>query len=247
MRLGATELDGDLDELRVAVTAECKRQIWHWILLLQACPGWVSIPKEVGPMPWAQQVYTDAAGGSLDRLGAGTGGVCEGWWFYVPWPKKVNAGGWRVDGKKVGRKLSALELVGPLVAITAGHRKFANSHVTIWVDNAGSVAIWRKGYSTRCRLSSTIVTSLHAVAAAIGCTVHIQKITRCSNAPAAAADALSKGQFTAARAIMQLDIEPARITPALLKWINEPVPSDDLAEAILKELATAADILNYSV
>jgi hypothetical protein len=247
MRLGATEMDGDLDELRVAVTPECKRQIWHWILLLQACPGWVSIPKEVGPMPWARQVYTDAAGGSLDRLGAGTGGVCEGWWFYVPWPKKVNAGGWRVDGKKVGRKLSALELVGPLVAVTAGYRKFANSHVTIWVDNAGSVAIWRKGYSTRCRLSSTIVTTLHAVAAAIGCMVNIKKITRCSNAPAAAADALSKGQFTAARAIMQLDTEPARVTPALLKWINEPLPSDDLADAILKELATAADILNYSV
>jgi hypothetical protein len=54
-----------------------------------------------------------------------------------------------------------------LVAVAAGHKKFANSQVTIWVDNAGSVAIWHKGYSTRCRLSSTIVTTIHAVAAAI--------------------------------------------------------------------------------
>jgi hypothetical protein len=198
-------------------------------------------------MPWAHQVFTDAAGGSLDRLGAGTGGVCGSWWFYAPWPKKVNAGGWRVDGKKVGRKLSALELIGPLVAITAGHKKFANAHVTVWVDNAGSVAIWEKGYSTRCRLSSTIVTTAHAIAAAIGCTLHIQKITRCSNVPAATADALSKGQFRAARAYMALDTEPARITPALVRWITEPLPSEDLADTILRELATHSDILNYSI
>jgi hypothetical protein len=196
-------------------------------------------------MPWAAQVFTDAGGGSLDRLGAGTGGVCGSWWFYAPWPKKVNASGWRIDGKKVGRKLSALELIGPLVAVAAGHKKFANSLVTIWVDNAGSVAIWHKGYSNRCRLSSTIVTTIHAVAAAIGCTVHIQKITRCSNAPAAAADALSKGQFAAARSLVQLDTAPARIPPALVRWINEPVPSDDLADLILKDIAADTAILNY--
>jgi hypothetical protein len=116
------------------------------------------------PVAWAKQVFTDAASGSLDRLGAGSGGIFGAWWFYVPWAKRINAGGWRVDGKKVGRKLSALELIGPLIAVTAGHQLFANSHVTCWVDNAGSVAIWRKGYSTKCRLSSTIVTTIAAVA-----------------------------------------------------------------------------------
>jgi hypothetical protein len=40
------------------------------------------------------------------------------------------------------------------------------------------VAIWKKGYSTRCRLSSTIVTTTHAVAAAIGCTLHVEKMLR---------------------------------------------------------------------
>jgi hypothetical protein len=193
------------------------------------------------------QVYTDAAGGSLDRLGAGTGGVCGSWWFYVPWPKKVNAGGWRVDGKKVGNKLSALELIGPLVAVAAGHKRFANSHVTIWVDNAGSAAIWNKGYSTRCRLSSTIATTIHAVASAIGCTVHIQKIRRCSNELATAADALSKGHFKLARATTHLDTEPASVPVSLLRWINEPNPTDDLAHSILAELAAAGRILNYSL
>jgi hypothetical protein len=96
-------------------------------------------------------------------------------------------------------------------------------------------------------LSSTIVTTLHAVASAIGCTVHIEKIRRCSNAQAAAADALSKGQFAVARQLAQLDTEPARIPPTLVRWIDQPQPSDDLAHAILTELAASSPILNYSV
>jgi hypothetical protein len=85
MRLAAAAgSDEDLDATLVPITLECKRQFWHWLLMLQACPGWVSIPREYGPMPWALQIYTDAAGASLDRLGAGTGGVCQSWWFYIP-------------------------------------------------------------------------------------------------------------------------------------------------------------------
>jgi hypothetical protein len=113
MRLAATDPDADLDKVIVEVTPDCKRQLWHWVVLLQACPGWVAIPRQYGPMPWAYQVYTNAAAGSLDRLGAGTGGMCGSWWFYIPWSRQVNTGGWRIDGKKVGRKLSALELIAP--------------------------------------------------------------------------------------------------------------------------------------
>jgi hypothetical protein len=247
MRLAASDPEADLDSTFVKVEPSCKRQLWHWVLLLQACPGWISIPKQLTPVPWAFQVYTDAAGGSQDRLGAGTGGVCGQWWFYAPWSKKVNAGGWRVDGKKVGRKLSALELIGPLIAVAAGHAKFANRQVTIWVDNAGSVAIWKKGYSTRCRLSSTIVTTIHAIASAVGCIVHIEKITRCSTPEAAAADAISKGAFSTARLYTTLDTEPARIPPTLVRWIHEPTPSDDLAHTILTELGKHNPILNYSI
>jgi hypothetical protein len=164
----------------------------------------------------------------------------------------AEAGGWRVDGKKVGRKLSALELIGPLITIVAGAEWCANSHVTCWVDNAGSVAILEKGYSTKCRLSSTIVSTISAVAAAMGCSLHIAKITRCSCTGAVLADALSKGEFTRARAVardrnLQLQTEPARLPVSLLRWIAKPLPSDDLAAHILTELATTMPVLNYSV
>jgi hypothetical protein len=252
MRLNAVANDEDLDGVMVEVGPECKRQLWFWLTLLKACPGWMGIPAPCKPMPWAVQVFTDAAGGSMERIGAGTGGVAQDWWFYVPWPKRVNAGGWRVDGKKVGRKLSALELVGPLVALAAGHRQLAGKHVTIWVDNAGSVAIWSKGYSTRCRLASTAVTAISAVAAALGCTVHILKIRRCSDAGSEIADALSKAEFQRARSTAQLhgwplQVEPVRVPVSLLRWIDKPVPDDDLADRILVELAKDGPILNYSV
>ena len=60
-----------------------------------------------------------------------------------------------MDGVKVGRKL--LELVGPLVVVAAAAAdQLRNRRLVIWVDNDGSVAIWHKGYSNRCKLSSTL-------------------------------------------------------------------------------------------
>jgi hypothetical protein len=252
MRLSA---DANLHEKSngpVLITAQCKRQLWFWLVLLKACPGWMSIPSEVKAMPSAVQAFTDAAGGSMDRLGAGTGGVCGPWWFYIPWASRINAGGWRIEGKKVGRKLSALELIGPLVVISAAHSRLRNRQVIIWVDNAGAVAIWEKGYSTRCPLASTIVTAIADISAAIGCTVFIRKIRRCSNAGAELADHLSKANFVLFRQCAQLSgwelhPEPAGVPVALLRWIDKPVQSDDLAQDILSELARSVPILNYSV
>jgi hypothetical protein len=252
MRLSATANQHEKENSQVSVSAACKRQLHFWLVLLSACPGWLSIPRELTPMPWALEAFTDAAGGSLDRLGAGCGGLLRQDWFYFPWPKRVNAGGWRVEGKKVGRKLSALELIGPLFLVACLLPSLRNKQLIIWVDNAGAVAIWRKGYSTRCPLSSTIVTTLNDIAAAVGCTVFLKKITRCSSTGALLADHLSKARFRECRTLAaqrrwQLNIEPLRIPVSLLGWADKPMPSDDLAQTILSELAVSHPILNYSV
>ena len=67
--------------------------------------------------------------------------------------------------------------------------------VRIWVDNAGSVRIWNKGYSSYCRLCTTLVKAISVVAAGLGCRVEIVKITRCSSGGAVMADKLSKGDI----------------------------------------------------
>ena len=229
----------------------CKRQLQFWLLMLKACDGFVSIPRfPVARQPWAMDAFCDAAGGSLDGPGKGTGGVCGSWWFYIPWSKRVCAGGWSVDGVKVGRKLSALELIGPLVFLVAGRDIFTGKHVNIWVDNSGSVAIWDKGYSNSCRLSTAIVTAISAVAAAIGCTVHLVKVSRCSSTGTELADALSKADFKRFRNVAQdacwgLDCAPAAIPSQLLAWIDKPTPDMDLAEKILKQLAVRQPTLGY--
>jgi hypothetical protein len=237
MRLAITDPKADPNILKVHVSPECKKQLAYWRMLLKVCPS----PNKFRPMPWAKQLYTDAAGGSAYRIGGGTGGVCGPWWFYNPWTKKINNGTWKVDGMEVGKKVSALELIGPLIAIAAGYEVFTNSCVTCYVDNAGSVAIWRKGYSTRCRLTCTIVTTIAAVAAAIGCTLHVEKIGRCSTTDASVADALSKGRFRDARnmataAGCPLNPDPVRIPDSLLRWLRKPCPSDDLADQICSEI-----------
>ena len=147
--------------------------------------------------PWALNIFTDAAGGSGEAVGIGSGGVLNEQWFYVQWSDSINKGRCKVDGKKVGRKLAALELIGPLVSLVVFAESCRGRPVNIWVDNAGAVHIWQKGYSSWCQLSTTIVKALSTVAAALGCRVEIRKVTRCSGTGPKLADQLLKAEFTA--------------------------------------------------
>jgi len=200
---------------------------------------------------WTIEVYTDAAGGSTEGIGRGCGIVAGLRWLYLEWPRKINCGVKAADGKKLGRKLSALELIGPLAAITAGHDWAARSYVRIWVDNAGSVQIWKKGYSIHCGIANTVVKAIATVAAGIGCRVTIEKIRRCSHPAAKMADALSKAEFKsfweiADTAPWELYEQPMSVPASLLAWIANPVEDDDLGERLLKEIATAAPVLGYN-
>ena len=83
--------------------------------------------------------------------------------------------------------------------MAAGVEQLRNRRLVIWVDNAGSVAIWRKGYSNKGRMCSTLVAAIAAVASAVGCEVELRKISRCSDVGLQLADYLSKGEFGSCR------------------------------------------------
>ena len=237
----------------ITLSGDCKRQLAFWEAAVIACNGGLSIPETEDSLPpWALNAYTDAAGGTLDSLGRGTGGVLGDRWFYVPWSTGVNGGFVRVDGKKVGRKLTALELIGPLIALVAFADECRRWPVNIWVDNAGSVGVWRKGYSNYCRLCTTLVKAISVVAAGLGCRVAVQKITRCSNRGAVIADMLSKARFGEAALLARRDghrwqPEPARVPGVLLDWVAAPRPDDDLGHRLLIHLAASGvPVLGYS-
>jgi hypothetical protein len=236
----------------VTVSAALKRQLWFWLTMVKAASGCCRIPRPQYPLPaWALDFYTDSAGGSMDGSARGAGGVVGGWCFQVPWGTKITGGHRAEDGKKIGGKLSALELVGPLVCLAAGAHLCRGKPVNIWVDNAGSVQIWKKGYATTCQLSSALVRAIACVADAIDCRVDLVKVRRCSDTGPILADYLSKGQFCrfkdyAAAAGWMLDRLPAAIPPAVLAWVANPTDDDDLGQRILRDISSHMPILNVN-
>ena len=236
----------------VVITPELKRQLWFWINMLRVCSGRASIPRPDGLLPpWAIDVYTDAAGGSSQSHGHGVGAVALGWWVFLPWGRAINTGRPTTDGKHLDRVLSALELVGPLLGLCAAVEQLRGLPVRFHVDNAGSVFIWKKGYSTSCQLSSVLVSALASVAAGLGCRVEICKIRRCSVPLAEMADALSKsafGRFWHEAQLgggFQLGADSLPVPRTLLQWIANPLPDFDLGDRLLRELAESGPVLGY--
>ena len=170
-----------------------------------------------------------------------------GWWSYLPWSKPINSGQLVKDGtdRQLDRLLSAWELVGPLLALSGGMARFRGFPVKIWVDNIGSVCIWKKGYSSSCRICSTIVKAIASLEATFGCQVVISKITRCSEPMAVMADCLSKAAFhkfweeAYKLGGLDLDIQPAAVSKELLDWIQRPCEDDDLGDRLVKEILSS--------
>jgi hypothetical protein len=169
----------------------------------------------------------------------------------VPWGSKINGGCRAEDGKKLGGKLSALELVGPLVCVAGGAHLCRGQPVNIWVDNAGSVQIWKKGYATTCQLSSCLVRAIACVADALDCRVELVKVRRCSDTGPELADLLSKGLFCkfaehAAEAGWPLLPLPAAVPASIVRWIANPTADDQLGQKILSDLAESMPVINMN-
>ena len=145
------------------------------------------------PDTWAVKSYTDAAGGSTESRGRGVGmTIFPNIWTYVPWGRRINEG-WRAyDGKNLSHKLSAWELLGPLLTLVCGGNQLTGKQVEVFVDNVGSVTMWAKGWSTVCDLCNTILVVMHQISTALACELYVTNIGRCSSREANAADALSK-------------------------------------------------------
>ena len=87
---------------------------------------------------------------------------------------------------------------------------------------------------------------MHEVAESLNCTLHVKKITRCSDAGALAADLLSKAQFGKFDKLMPTrNKEPSRILKVILNWLGNPQVSLTLGVEICKEMAKSTKMLGY--
>ena len=190
----------------------------------------------------AIEVHLDAAGGTTSKRGHGVGAVTEGSWSFLPWSTSINRGEFVQDslGHHLDRVMSALELLGPLLTLAAGMDCFRGQLVKIWVDS-GSILIWKKGYSTSCRLFPTIVKAIATLAATFGCKIGVEKITRCSEPLAVMADCLSKDTFDKFwRKVYALGLDLlldfARVPSKLTKWVQQPVEYDELGDRLVQQI-----------
>ena len=187
----------------------------------------------------------------MERVGLGVGAVANSWWAYLPWSRVINLNKRQFDGKRIGRNMSALELIGPLLAISSGFTWAKNQPIIFWVDNAAAVFIYKKGYSRSCKLSTSIVLAISRIASGLGSTVQISKILRCSTPLATMADALSKADFLkfwslSSQLNLNLPVSQAWVSPALLAWIQNPIPDDYLSDRILSDIAKHSLVLGVN-
>ena len=116
----------------------------------------------------------------------------------------------------------------------------------VFVDNQGSCDIYRKGYSTSCFYSYIVAKAIYDVSQALNCTVHVQKIKRCSDTGSLAADMLSKADFLKFYQLMpKRKINPGKIPKSLLNWLMNPGVCLDLGDKMCKELCKETKLLGY--
>ena len=249
--LKANSISNDPDFM-VTISERVRSQLKFWRDMLQVCSNMAAIPDPLESLPpWTVEVFTDAAGGTTRSAGRGVGAVSETWWVYLPWGRQINTGQATADGKALDRSMSALELLGPLLGLCAAAKQARGGAFRFWVDNAGSVFIWKKGYSTSCVLSSTLVTAVACVAAGLGCKVDIVKISRCSTPLASMADALSKADFRRFWALAneevpgEMPLEPLEVPEALMRWVIHPKEDWDLGRRILRDLHSQEPVLGF--
>ena len=233
----------------VAVSDWCRSDFFWW---KNALPVYSYrsplVDPDRKPGPLAVVSHTDAAGGSLRSFGKGVGRtIFQDIWTFVMWGKKINGKGITSDGKGYENLMSAWELLGPLLTVSAVPERVRNKQVAVMVDNEGSVRMHKKGWTTKCQLCNTILVALNEVALALNVDLFIEKIRRCSNNEAKAADALSKADFRFFRKMMpEARPGPVRIPVALSKWIQDPKPDRFLGVKILTEMSTSTRMLGFN-
>ena len=156
---------------RVTITEDIRRDLRWWTRVIILTKEGMPIPPHRGFVtpPWcAVRGDTDAAGGSLSTPGRGLGAICDGAWAVLRWPAIINGDSVaQCCGNRWRFKLTFLEIIGHLLHLVAFPDKVRNKSLVTYIDNAGSCAVWRKGYDLHCGTTDTILRACDFVAVAM--------------------------------------------------------------------------------
>ena len=107
--------------------------------------------------------------------------------------------------------------------------------LVVQVDNQGTVSVYGKGRSSKCRYSTTIARATFEVAKGLGMEVRVCKIRRCSDKGSILADALSKGRVREFR-VTNPDFRLLSVPSSILDWVSKPVVDYTLGRRILCDM-----------
>ena len=222
----------------VKPTSELREQARWWRVALAVAHRRSAIVHPDPQIPSnAVNGYCDAAGGTMERMGHGVGGLVPPFkYFYQPWPAWLNMGLANSEGVSFSSKLSCLELLGALILLVTCGDLAVGGHLRIHVDNQGSVDIYAKGHSTRCEYTSAVAKAIYDVSVAVGVNVTVEKIRRCSDQGSYTADMLSKGNLREAQRMMPDRLMPCTVPKSILAWLSNPHRRLNWAEDILDDL-----------
>ena len=237
---------GAPSEQVVELSGGAREQLAWWFSRLHSTAWTCTIrhpDAHLWPPAGAQEVYSDAAGGSLLNIKAGVGVLMPGGsWSYWPWPSWLQAGLPGPEGAALNAQLQMLELCGPILGMASHPALCRNRDVVFRLDNMSGVYTWRKGYSNRDKLATTLVKALYDLSRYLNCSAFITKVARCSNSAAAAADYLSKGDWdNFFRHSPDSPAKPARIPVALATWLAAPRVDLSLGTSIAEELRSRGE------
>ena len=243
-----SNLDNENLDNNVTLSNWTRSDLCWWKLVLPMFSNRTRLPDpDRRPQPKPVEVFSDAAGGTMDHLGRGLGMIVQGQaWAYLPYRTKINAGFKAYDGKSLAHKLSVWELVAPLMALVCAPELLRNTQAVAYVDNAGSVIMYQKGWCTVCNLANTVIRAIYLVATALNCDFWLEKVGRCSSKETEAADALSKCDYYRFLDNMQgAEPLPRAVPRTLLAWMDDPVPDRGLGGRILEEMSQTTELMGY--
>ena len=230
---------------KIEVTALAREQAVWWSTNLKAASleSIILDPRQMGSMS-PVLVYSDAAGGNAAKLRNGAGSFCPpASWCYMPWPALIRENRENSLGTKFANKMCCLEGVAALLGLVTIPNLARNKEVIILCDNSAFVSTYKKKHSS-CEYAYSVAKAIHDISTALGAVTKIVKTRRCSGPAEEAADALSKGEWERAWALMpKKDKDPGRIPREILAWVQNPTPDLRLGEKIVKDMSVYTNML----
>jgi hypothetical protein len=132
-------------------------------------------------------------------------------------------------------KLTALELLGLLVAVCVAGEDAMSTTLKVHVDNSGSVGIFKSGHGA-CQFANTLAKAAFDVSTGMGIALRVCKIGRCSDKGSILADAISKGDIRWAKRLWPGMNKMVKVPRTIVDWVKDPRVDFDLGRKILEGL-----------